>query len=77
MNDYDLNNFNFLRSLTEEQFDDWLAQASADDVDYALELLAEARRQLHLLTAELLDGPDIGVADAVEAINQIRSKYNV
>ena len=77
MNDYDLNNFNFLRSLTEEQFDDWLAQASADDVDYALELLREARRQLHLLTAELLDGPDIGVADAVEAINQIRSKYNV
>ena len=75
MNDYDLNNFNFLRSLTEEQFDEWLAQASADDVDYALELLGAARVQLHMHAAELLDDPDLDTTQARRVIKRIQKKY--
>ena len=37
MNDWDRNNFNYLMSLTEEEFDEFMESMPDDDVDYALE----------------------------------------
>jgi hypothetical protein len=55
MNDYDRSNLNFIRSLNEEQFDEWYASISLDDVDYALELLKEARLELTVQMHEVTD----------------------
>jgi hypothetical protein len=55
MNDYDRNNLNFIRSLDENQFDEWYASISLDDIDYALELLHQARLELSMQMHELTD----------------------
>jgi hypothetical protein len=55
MNDYDRSNLNFIRSLNEEQFDEWYASISLDDIDYALELLKEARLELNVQMHEVTD----------------------
>lgn len=46
MNDWDKNNLNFIRSLNEQQFDEWASTLPEDDVDYAVELIQRARMEL-------------------------------
>lgn len=55
MNDHDRSNLNFIRSLNEKQFDEWYVSISSDDVDYALELLKQARLELTVQMHELTD----------------------
>lgn len=55
MNDHDKSNLNFILNLDEDQFDKWYAKISPDDVDYAIELLKQARSQLYMAQSELLD----------------------
>lgn len=55
MNDYDRSNLNFIRSLDEKQFDEWYVSISSDDVDYALELLKQARLELTVEMHEVTD----------------------
>jgi hypothetical protein len=55
MNDHDRNNFKYIMSLDEKQFDKWYASISEDDVDYALELMKQARLELDVKTHEVFD----------------------
>jgi hypothetical protein len=55
MNDHDKSNLDFIRSLSEEAFDEWSASLSEDDVEYALELLRTARSELAVMHAEIFD----------------------
>lgn len=55
MNTYDRNNLNFILSLDENGFDEWSATLSADDIDYALELLRKARSEVIMKVAECVD----------------------
>lgn len=46
MNERDRDNYAFLMNVPEEVFDDWLSQVDNDDIDYALELFAIARKEI-------------------------------
>jgi hypothetical protein len=48
MNDYDRNNFEFIMSLSPQQFDEWYASISLDDIEYAIELCQAARLEMAL-----------------------------
>lgn len=48
MNDYDRSNFEFIMSLSPQQFDEWYASISLDDVEYAIELCQSARLEMVL-----------------------------
>lgn len=66
MNDYDRGNLEFIRSLSEEAFDEWMTTLSVDDVDYALELLRAAKNELLVAELELTDDvEDLSEAAAV------------
>jgi hypothetical protein len=43
MSEHDLENLRFLMTISKESFDRWLASASDDDVEYALELIERHR----------------------------------
>lgn len=46
MNDRDRENYAFLMNVPDAVFDDWLSQVDNDDIDYALELFALARKEI-------------------------------
>jgi hypothetical protein len=68
MNDWDKNNYNFIMSLSPEEFDKWASGLEQDDVDYAIELIQQARQELSMLEAELVDN----VEDLAEARNVLK-----
>jgi hypothetical protein len=47
MNERDSNNLAFIMSLSKAGFDEWMRVATDDDIDYALELIAQHRMYLH------------------------------
>lgn len=55
MNDHDRSNFQFIMSLSLEQFDEWYTNISSDDVDYAIELCQAARLELAMNVDEVKD----------------------
>jgi hypothetical protein len=55
MNDYDRNNFEFIMSLSPQQFDEWYASISLDDIEYAIELCQAARLEMTLNTDAVED----------------------
>jgi hypothetical protein len=55
MNDYDRNNFEFIMSLSPQQFDEWYASISLDDIEYAIELCQAARLEMALNTDAVKD----------------------
>jgi hypothetical protein len=55
MNDYDRNNFEFIMSLSAQQFDEWYASISLDDIEYAIELCQAARLEMALNTDAVKD----------------------
>jgi hypothetical protein len=55
MNPNDLKNLEYIKSLNEEQFDEWMETLAADDVAYAIELLQAARANLIMMEVELAD----------------------
>ena len=66
MNPNDIKNLEYIKSLTDEQFDEWIETLAQDDIDYALELLQKARANLILLEVELADEvEDLAAAQAV------------
>ena len=73
MNDWDRNNINYLMGLSEEEFDDFMASMSDDDVQYAIELIQILKAETALLAEELRDvyyheeGMDLSQAQAVLA----------
>jgi hypothetical protein len=55
MNDYDRSNFEFIMSLSPQQFDEWYASISLDDIEYAIELCQAARLEMALNTDAVKD----------------------
>lgn len=55
MNDWDRNNLQFIMSLTPEQFDEWYSSISQDDVEYAIEIIKQARSETVVKMAEIFD----------------------
>ena len=47
MNPHDRENVNFIMSLSMPEFDSWAQELSADDLSYAMEILKQARLDLH------------------------------
>lgn len=55
MNAHDRDNLNFLLTAGPKVMQEWHQQASEDDYNYAMELLAQAMTELALQELELLD----------------------
>ena len=55
MNDYDLNNYNYVMNLSEEQYDEFLNTASDDDLAYLQELMDQKKVELQLSIMEYED----------------------
>jgi hypothetical protein len=55
MNDWDKDNLRFLMNIDEATFEDWSAQASQDDIDYAMELIKAARLEISMQAAAIFD----------------------
>jgi hypothetical protein len=55
MNNHDRNNFEFIMSLSPQQFDEWYTTISLDDVEYAIELCKAVRMEMALNTDEVKD----------------------
>jgi hypothetical protein len=73
MNDWDKDNLHFLLTVDPEVFEDWLAQADEDDVEYAIELLQQAKSELILQKMEILDDVD-DTTDAKSILQKIRDR---
>ena len=73
MNDWDKDNLHFLLSVDPEVFEDWLEQADEDDVEYAIELLQQAKSELILQKMEILDDVE-DTTDAKSILQKIRDR---
>jgi hypothetical protein len=73
MNDWDKDNLHFLLTVSSEVFEDWLAQADEDDIEYAIELLQQAKSELLLQKMEILDDVE-DTTDAKSILQKIRDR---
>jgi len=73
MNDWDRNNLHFILDSDEETLTDFYSWATADDLDYALKLIREAKSELDVAELELLDESteENGLTEA----RQVLSRY--
>jgi len=72
MNEWDRDNLNFIRFARDKEWDAWWLQATQDDVDYALKLLAEYKEEV-LNEIRLLQDPQIvDFNDAKDLIERIK-----
>ena len=55
MNDHDRSNYDYIMRLTDEQFAEWMDQASDDDLEYAQELIRIRRVELMESTLDFED----------------------
>ena len=55
MNDWDRNNLHFILDSNEATLDDFYSWATEDDLAYALSLVREAKTELLIQEAEILD----------------------
>lgn len=74
MNEKDLNNLQFILQSDEAVFDQWLYTASDDDVEYALALIQQVKRDYILKELELMESEQIELSEANDVINRIRNK---
>lgn len=68
MNDRDYNNLQFLLTSSEEVIAEWFLKTSADDIDYAMQIMAAASKEMSFITHEISDD------DMVEA-KEVLSKF--
>lgn len=76
MNEHDRDNLRFLLSADRETFMEWAEQVTQDDMDYAMELLAQYAEELAVRSHEMMvecmmETEDYSEANAV--INRIKS----
>lgn len=69
MNDRDQNNLNYIMSLTETQFDEWMLEVSNDDINYAIELIQARRAELIEQEHELLEN-ELDVSEAAALLKK-------
>lgn len=55
MNDHDYNNLQFLLTSSEDVIADWFLKTSADDIEYAMEIMAAASKEMSFITREIND----------------------
>jgi hypothetical protein len=55
MNDWDRNNLHFILDSDEATLEDFYSWATEDDLDYALSLVREAKTELLIQEADILD----------------------
>ena len=55
MNDFDRDNLEFFLHGDQKEFEDWMEQASTEDLDYALKLIRIAKSELVEAHYELID----------------------
>ena len=73
MNKKDRDNLNYIMSLDDEHFDAWLDSVEQDDIDYAMELIRQARSEYLLEEMELMEQTDSGnFTQAKHLIDKIR-----
>ena len=66
MNPYDQSNLDFIMSLSDSEFDNWILDLSDDDVQYAIELIQQSRANLLTQEQELSESL-VGESDFTEA----------
>lgn len=71
MNDEDRKNLNFIMRSEEKHFDAWLDEATSDDVEYALELVRQAKLELMVQEAEYYDEV-VELTEANKVLDRIR-----
>ncbi len=72
MNPYDLNNLNYIMSLTDDEFDEWMMAIGDDDISYAIDLIQLRRAELDSEAMDIVDD----ITDFTEAnsvINRIKA----
>lgn len=75
MDSKDKENLKFLLKSPQSAFDDWLEHASNDDIEYALEIIREAKASLILEWIELTDSMEgDSFEDANHVIQSIKTK---
>lgn len=74
MNDYDRSNLNYIMGLNTEQFDSWALELSDDDIQYAIELIRQARLEVAVQEQNLLDAEleDSNFAEANAVLQKFR-----
>jgi hypothetical protein len=68
MNEHDYNNLQFLLTSSEEVIADWFLKTSADDIEYAMQIMAAASKEMSFITREINDD------DCTEA-NELLQKF--
>lgn len=58
MNDFDRDNLEFFINASESEFDEWADQAQDNELQYAINLIRIARRELIDQELEILDAVD-------------------
>ena len=78
MNKRDRDNLNFILSLNEEQFDDWMESLEEDDLNYAIELIRTARTENLLKEMDLMEETNSDkFTQAKYIIDRIRNKSSM
>ncbi len=68
MNKHDRIQLNFIMSLSDEDFEDWAQQIPVEDVQYAIELIQQARTEAAIQEQELLDALEDSDLDEANAV---------
>ena len=74
MNDKDLENLQFILESDGAEFDLWLEKASDDDIEYALGLIQQAKKDYMMKEFELMDSEEFDLSEANNVINRIKNK---
>lgn len=74
MNEKDLENLQFILQSDEASFDLWLEKASDDDVEYALGLIQQAKKDYMMKELELMDSEEFDLSEANSVIERIKNK---
>ena len=72
MNEWDKDNLTWIRFAPEEEFQEWMDQASDDDIKYAVGLLAMAKKLMSDEITYLSDDEIVDFSDAKALIERIK-----
>ena len=75
MNDWDKDNLEFILYANSQEFEEWMHQASRDDIDYALQLIQLHKTELKVAEMEFLESEDdLDCTVALSFINRVKEK---
>jgi hypothetical protein len=76
MNKWDQDNLEFILYANTGEFEEWMQQATRDDIDYALQLIQLHRTELKLAEMEFLESEsdDLDCTLAIDFINRVKEK---